>query len=326
MGPPSDSDAGSAGVPVCGHWQAFMINVHWRSYYLALGNDQVDVRLLCENYKTIPHRKQTYFYSSSSTMSAMRARPWPSPHFLQRPLASKQTPSGKCRDGLGLWRPSQFSTNFVKTELPRVNAWPHTVYPSDSLACRKSVFQAHASKFSICSLLSHRTEQYSHEPREMGQEQEGFGRQEVHGELERLFGHIRTLHPRTKRATHRMWAYRCLLPFATPGESPESHASHSRSTASSKMESRKHEMASFSDVEHASGPILERLLSLNDRHSDVVVVVYRWYGGIKLGSERWKCIAEVARQALKSLEVGEAHICESADDGKPHRGLARKKR
>lgn len=66
-----------------------------------------------------------------------------------------------------------------------------------------------------------------------------------------------------------------------------------------------HIIASFSDVEQGSGPILERLLALNDRHTDVVVVVYRWYGGVKLGGERWRCIGRVASEALRMLEAGE---------------------
>jgi hypothetical protein len=63
-----------------------------------------------------------------------------------------------------------------------------------------------------------------------------------------------------------------------------------------------HTLISYSDVEPASGAILERLLELN-HHSDVVVVVYRWYGGVKIGGERWRCISNVASEALRMLSM-----------------------
>lgn len=53
--------------------------------------------------------------------------------------------------------------------------------------------------------------------------------------------------------------------------------------------------------EHGAGARLERLLELRCEQS-VVVLVARWYGGVKLGSERWKCISDVAKQALDQLK------------------------
>lgn len=53
--------------------------------------------------------------------------------------------------------------------------------------------------------------------------------------------------------------------------------------------------------EHGAGARLERLLELR-REQNVVVLVARWYGGVKLGSERWRCISDVAKQALDQLE------------------------
>lgn len=52
--------------------------------------------------------------------------------------------------------------------------------------------------------------------------------------------------------------------------------------------------------EAGAGERLERLLQLaaECRDRDVVLVVYRWYGGVKLGSERWRCISTVAKEAL----------------------------
>ncbi|KAJ7647606.1 ribosomal protein S5 domain 2-type protein [Roridomyces roridus] len=49
--------------------------------------------------------------------------------------------------------------------------------------------------------------------------------------------------------------------------------------------------------EGGSGDRLARLLQLSGSE-DVVVVVWRWYGGVKLGSDRWKCISKVAMEAL----------------------------
>jgi len=50
--------------------------------------------------------------------------------------------------------------------------------------------------------------------------------------------------------------------------------------------------------ESGSGDRLARLLELGG-YQNVVVVVSRWYGGVKLGSDRWKCISTVAKEALE---------------------------
>lgn len=49
--------------------------------------------------------------------------------------------------------------------------------------------------------------------------------------------------------------------------------------------------------ESDSGDRLARLLD-SSRRDNVVVVVSRWYGGVKLGSDRWKRISDVAKEAL----------------------------
>lgn len=49
--------------------------------------------------------------------------------------------------------------------------------------------------------------------------------------------------------------------------------------------------------EAGAGDRLLRLLELG-KYEDVVVVVYRWYGGVQLGNARWKCILGVAKAAL----------------------------
>jgi hypothetical protein len=51
------------------------------------------------------------------------------------------------------------------------------------------------------------------------------------------------------------------------------------------------------DGESAAGGRLLHLLQLM-QCEDVVVVVSRWYGGVKLGGERFRCIGNVAREVL----------------------------
>ncbi|KAJ7039134.1 ribosomal protein S5 domain 2-type protein [Mycena alexandri] len=89
--------------------------------------------------------------------------------------------------------------------------------------------------------------------------------------LPHFLAHLRAL-PRTnvKRATHCMYAYRAA------GVAAESDGG-----------------------EGGSGDRLARLLRLT-ACEDVVVVVWRWYGGVKLGTDRWKRISEVAREALEN--------------------------
>lgn len=76
-----------------------------------------------------------------------------------------------------------------------------------------------------------------------------------------------------KRATHCMCAYR------TP--------SHTTGTITGQNDGG----------ESGSGDRLSRLLELSGSEN-VVVVVSRWYGGVKLGSDRWKRISEVAKDVL----------------------------
>ena len=59
-------------------------------------------------------------------------------------------------------------------------------------------------------------------------------------------------------------------------------------------------LGSVSGGESGAGERLERLIEMSAdcKERDVILVVYRWYGGVKLGSERWKCISGVAKEAL----------------------------
>ncbi|TFK50753.1 ribosomal protein S5 domain 2-like protein, partial [Heliocybe sulcata] len=85
----------------------------------------------------------------------------------------------------------------------------------------------------------------------------------------RAFLHHISLSKRAKKATHRMYAYRTSS--SDPGQED--------------------------DGEGGSGERLARLLELNNC-KNAVVVVFRWYGGVKLGSDRWKRISEAGKEAL----------------------------
>lgn len=82
--------------------------------------------------------------------------------------------------------------------------------------------------------------------------------------------HLTSL-PQLKRATHCMYAYRVSSSPLSQGQQDGG--------------------------ESGAGDHLARLLELS-RCEDVVVVVSRWYGGVQLGSERWRRISEVAKDAL----------------------------
>lgn len=175
------------------------------------------------------------------------------------------------------------------------DGWPHPIFSSEALTHRKSVFQAHAAKFSLPHIIENNGAKTG---------------KLVNERLEDVFTHIEKLYPRVKRATHRMWAYRCVDPVQARISAPTSSSSKAEKKQSGKAKhltapsttapNVKYVMASFSDVDPASGSILERLLELN-HHPDVVVVVYRWYGGVKIGGERWRCISNVASEALREL-------------------------
>jgi len=55
--------------------------------------------------------------------------------------------------------------------------------------------------------------------------------------------------------------------------------------------------------ERGSGELLSRLLEVMEC-KNVVVVVSRWHGGGNLGSERWRLISGVAKEALKRGAFG----------------------
>jgi hypothetical protein len=90
-----------------------------------------------------------------------------------------------------------------------------------------------------------------------------------------LLEHLQTLttSPRLTKATHCMWAW--------------------PSTASGITNAGQN-----NGGESGAGERLARLLELSDC-KDAAVVVWRWYGGVPLGSNRWKCISTTAKDALR---------------------------
>ena len=93
----------------------------------------------------------------------------------------------------------------------------------------------------------------------------------------RALAHLRATDKKTARATHVMTAYRIRDP--RDGRAAITHEDCD------------------DDGEAAAGA---RLLQLLQRMEvvDVLVVVSRWYGGVKLGNDRFRCINRVAREAV----------------------------
>ena len=84
--------------------------------------------------------------------------------------------------------------------------------------------------------------------------------------------------PALKRATHCMHAYRVI---------------EIRPDLSRILQVGQHDGG-----EKGSGERLSRLLEAL-QCENVVVVVSRWYGGVKLGSDRWRMISTVAKDAIR---------------------------
>ena len=87
------------------------------------------------------------------------------------------------------------------------------------------------------------------------------------------------LKPRIAKATHNMWAFRIRLPSSASGESSAFACEHD------------------DDGEDAAGGRLAELLRLTHTEN-VMLVVSRWYGGVKLGPGRFKIIMNAGRDAL----------------------------
>ena len=182
---------------------------------------------------------------------------------------------GSCRRA-GLYRSYQHRNASTNIHGP--------IAASDTLTQLKSVFQAFASR---CTDVE--TPQ-SNLPAHM--------KSDI---VPRFLEQLHEVEPRTRRASHAMyaWRVRCSL---------QSSASTSFLCGSS------------NGGEAGAGERLERLLELG-RFENVIVVVFRWYGGVKLGSNRWKCISSVAKDALDR-----GRFLPGADEGQHFEGSSRKGR
>ena len=168
----------------------------------------------------------------------------------------------------GSYNAARQSSAAVLANSSDASRWPHPVFSSAHIAHHKSGFQAHATAFRLGP------------PGDDGDK----GTECSASRLEALFAHLAELVPRTKRATHRMYAWRARLPSSRSQSTPNAPHLHTGSSDGG---------------ESGAGVRLDRLLALSGCE-DVVVVVYRWYGGVQLGSERWKCISGVAKEALRA--------------------------
>ena len=147
------------------------------------------------------------------------------------------------------------------------SAWTEPLAVSDELRQQKSTFQAYATRFRIQADGPSNTSSLM--------------RNEV---IPQLLAHIQETDARTRRASHAMYAWR-MRP-ATPIR------------AGAGESARMIVFGSSNGGEAGAGERLERLLELGNCE-DVVLIVFRWYGGVKLGSDRWRCISAVAKEALE---------------------------
>ncbi|KAI1792579.1 ribosomal protein S5 domain 2-type protein [Ganoderma leucocontextum] len=144
--------------------------------------------------------------------------------------------------------------------------WDEPLAVSDEVTQQKSTFQAYVTRFRVqADGLANTT---------------SLMKTTVVSEL---LTHIHGIEPRTRRASHAMYAWR-VRPT-------------SRGSASTGAPPNMVLFGSSNGGEAGAGERLERLLELGSCE-DVILVVFRWYGGVKLGSDRWRCISSVAKDAL----------------------------
>ena len=149
--------------------------------------------------------------------------------------------------------------------------WPHTIYSTNPTTILKSKFQGHAT---FC-------------PPTIAQP----GSNDLAGVLDALSKE----HPSIKRATHCMYAWRVRAPAAQVPRGPNvsSKSISSSSGAHSTI------LSGCNDGnESGAGERLSRLLERGG-YENVIIFVHRWYGGGKLGSDRWKCFSGAAKEALE---------------------------
>ncbi|EKM52300.1 uncharacterized protein PHACADRAFT_260607 [Phanerochaete carnosa HHB-10118-sp] len=193
------------------------------------------------------------------------------------------------------------------TQTSQASDWPNPIHSSSRLTLHKSVFKAYVSSLPPLFLCQHHGEAQGLSSTPVNSFASASA-VEVTRRLDRFFEELERTNSQAKRASHCMYAWRITVPKAISGPPPESgpRPKPKRVPASSNLPSaitspREQVVSgSVSGGESGAGERLERLLELSPdcKGRDVVLVVYRWYGGVKLGSDRWKCISMVAKEAL----------------------------
>ena len=105
--------------------------------------------------------------------------------------------------------------------------------------------------------------------------------------------HLKSTDRKVAAATHNISAYR----IRAPADAPNPHGSTRHAALTHAAAATRYHSDHDDDGETAAGGRLARLLELTGAE-DVVVVVSRWFGGVLLGAERFKCLNRVAREAL----------------------------
>lgn len=149
--------------------------------------------------------------------------------------------------------------------------WPYSIFSTNPATILKSKFQGHAT-FCPPTIA---------EP----------GSNDLAGILDC----ISKEYPSIKRATHCMYAWRVRAPAAQTSRAPNIS---SKSQASPSDVAYTILSGSNDGNESGAGERLSRLLELGG-YENVIILVHRWYGGVKLGSDRWKCISGAAKDALE---------------------------
>ncbi|CAL1710559.1 unnamed protein product [Somion occarium] len=152
--------------------------------------------------------------------------------------------------------------------------WPAAVFSTEPMTMLKSKFQGHATSCSPSIA------------------------QPDSKDLDNILEQIARTYPGIKRATHCMYAWRVRASTSRSSTSTSPSRPSKGSTDVQPPISTSILSGSCDGNESGAGERLSRLLELGG-YENVIVIVHRWYGGVKLGSDRWKCISGAAKEALQ---------------------------
>ena len=136
-------------------------------------------------------------------------------------------------------------------------------------------------------------------------------------DLNHHLDHLLTTEKKVASATHNIAAWR----IRKVNTSPTNHSHQQGDSLSHSDHGAQLKEEDFtSDGESSAGHRLLHLLQLMNLW-DLVVVVSRWYGGIKLGPDRFRLINQVAREAILLLQSSMMRL--DGDDGDEMRGMGK---